>query len=222
MDELTETSGLAESLEKFAVRVDQAAIPKLEAYCRSVWDWNTRLNLTRHTTFDQFVSRDVVDTLALANHLSDGERILDAGSGAGVPGVTLALLRPDLEVTLTESVGKRAAALAAIVAEIGLDLPVIHGRAEHVLEPHDRIDTITARAVAPLYKLVNWFGPLLRPPQRLLLIKGAAWVEERHEARQRGLLRELELRRLDEYAVPGVPGKSVILQVRRKDSAAES
>ena len=85
---------------------EQAAL--LEQYCRLLWDWNTKINLTRHTDYQTFVARDLVDSLALAEFLEPGERVLDVGTGGGVPGIVLAIVRPDLAVSLSESVGKKA------------------------------------------------------------------------------------------------------------------
>src|SRR4051812_37081742 len=82
-------------------------VEQLDKYCRLLWDWNTKLNLTRHTDYEKFVGRDVVDTLQLAVHVRPGEEVLDVGTGGGVPGVVLALVRPDLKVSLCDSVSKK-------------------------------------------------------------------------------------------------------------------
>ena len=78
------------------------------------------MNLTRHTTLEKFVGRDVVDSYQLGKLLEQGERVLDVGTGGGVPGVVLAILRPDLSVSLCESTQKKARAVEAIVARAGL------------------------------------------------------------------------------------------------------
>ena len=93
-----------------------------------LWDWNAKLNLTRHTDYQKFVGRDVLDSRAFADALSPQEKVLDVGTGGGVPGVILAILRPDLKIWLCDSTGKKAEAVADIVAQLGLNVPVIHGR----------------------------------------------------------------------------------------------
>ena len=98
-----------------------------------LWDWNARLNLTRHTDYEKFVARDVVDTLEFSKVLQPGDRALDVGTGGGVPGIVLAIVRPDLRVTLSESIGKKARAVADVVRELGLNVAVHHGRAEELL-----------------------------------------------------------------------------------------
>lgn len=192
---------------------DSAVVDSLDRYCRAMWAWNEKLNLTRHTDFDRFVSRDLADARHLAGQLAEGEEVLDVGSGGGVPGALLAILRPDLEVTLSDSVGKKAAALADIVGHVGLPTPVHHGRAEELFEDF-RYTTVTARAVGPLKKLLTWFRPHWDAIERLLLIKGPAWVAERAEARHLGLFRGLLLRKVDEYPLAGTESQSVILMIR--------
>lgn len=88
--------------------VPAVAVPALSAYAASLWAWNERLNLTRHTDVETFVSRDVADAVAIVPHLARGERVLDVGTGGGVPGVLLSILRPDLRVELAESVAKKS------------------------------------------------------------------------------------------------------------------
>ena len=144
--------------------------------------------------------------------------LLDVGTGGGVPGVILAILRPDLEVQLCESMAKKARAVDEIVKEAGLKLKVHHARAEALLEEHN-FDTLVVRAVAPLAKLLRWFAPHWDSFSRLLVIKGPAWVDERHEAREAGLLKQLELRKINEYPLPGTESNSVILSIRPKDQA---
>ena len=107
--------------------------------------------------------------------------MLDVGTGGGVPGVVLAILRPDLTVSLCESTQKKARAVEAMVGELGLPIPVFATRAEEVLEI-TTFDTLVARALAPLHKVLTWLRPHWDAFDRLLLIKGPSWVEERAEA----------------------------------------
>src|SRR5690606_36034619 len=150
----------------------------------------------RHTDYDRFVARDVVDSLTVAELLEQGEHVLDLGTGGGVPGIILAIVRPDLHVTLSDSVAKKAAAVQDIVASLGLPIRVEHARGEALLAPEarggrrkgpadKRFDTIVVRAVARLEKLLTWLAPHWDQFGRLLAIKGPAWVEERYVARQR-------------------------------------
>jgi len=210
---------LADTIARHQLTVPRERIERIDAYCQVLWAWNEKLNLTRHTDYEHFVARDLRDTLVLSEQLDRGERVLDVGTGGGVPGVVLALLRDDLHVELCESVGKKARAVEDIVRQLGLRCAVHHARVEDVLKglpPKRRFDTLVARAVARMAKLLGWVAPHWDHFDRLLLIKGPKWVEERGEARHHGLMHDLMLRRLAEYPLPEGDSQSVLLMIRPK------
>jgi 16S rRNA (guanine527-N7)-methyltransferase len=199
----------------------------LAAYADRLWSWNEKLNLTRHTDVERFVSRDVADAAAIAPHLAAGERVLDVGTGGGVPGVLLAILRPDLRVELSDSVGKRARAVRAIVEEIGLRPAapiVVHEQAAQAVVTKTaaaggRFDTLVVRAVAPLVKLLGWFEPLCESYGRMLVVKGPRWEEEKGEARHKGFVKRVSVRRAAAWPIRGSDNESVLLEVRRRGPA---
>lgn len=206
---------LTAALVRHNVPLGDDVIGLLDRYCQTLWRYNESINLTRHTTYEKFVTRDVVDSLAFQPFLGHGERAIDVGTGNGVPGVILKIVRPDLDMTLTETIAKKAKVVGEIVAEIGLAARVHHGRAEELLKTQ-RADLLVLRAVAPLAKLATWFAPVQDRFERMLVIKGPGWVEERHEARQKRLLQKWELRKLAEWPLPGTFNNSVLLDLRRK------
>ncbi|MCE9547710.1 MAG: 16S rRNA (guanine(527)-N(7))-methyltransferase RsmG [Planctomycetia bacterium] len=189
---------------------------KINLYRALLWDWNEKINLTRHTTMEKFVERDVVDSLAFSEFLQTGEHVLDVGTGGGVPGVILGIVRPDLHIELSESVGKRARVVGEIIAALGLNITMHHGAAQAVLE-NQVFDALVVRAVASLSKLLTWFEPHWASIGRLLVLKGPAWVEERGEARHLGQMHYVQLRKLSEYPLPGTESHSVLLELRAKE-----
>ncbi len=208
-------SELAAILQHHQIELPEDQIATLEVYRRTLWQWNEKLNLTRHLSLKKFVERDIIDSLTIEPFLEPGERVLDVGTGGGVPGMVLAIVRPDLSMTLSESVAKRAAAATDIVQAVGIEAKVVHGRAEELLADAS-FDSLTIRAVARLRKLLLWFEPHWDAIGQVLVIKGPAWVEERKEARQAGLLQHLDLRVLTDYPLVGTNSRSVLLRIRPK------
>ncbi|MDZ4658899.1 MAG: 16S rRNA (guanine(527)-N(7))-methyltransferase RsmG [Bythopirellula sp.] len=206
------TTDLATALRESGIELADEQIELLDQYRDLLWKWNEQLNLTRHTTLEKFVTRDMVDSWELAKLLGKRERILDIGTGGGVPGLVLAICRPDLRVSVCESVLKKAKVVEAIVVELGLSVSVYACRAEEVLELQT-FDTLVARGVAALAKILRWLEPHWNAFDRLLLIKGRKWVEERGEARHVGLLKKLELRKAATYLTPRTDAESVILSI---------
>ncbi|MBN1911224.1 MAG: 16S rRNA (guanine(527)-N(7))-methyltransferase RsmG [Pirellulales bacterium] len=206
---------LRKELQAAQIELADGQIERLAEYCRLRWEWNERLNLTRHTDFHRFVVRDLADTLVFSEHLAQDEKILDVGSGSGVPGLVLAVIRPDLKVTLSESVAKRAKALEDITGRLGVPVTLHHARAEDLVAD-ESFDTLVIRAVAPLRKLLDWFAPHWAHIGRILAVKGPAWVDERADARHRGLFHQLALRKLAAYPMADHGIESVLLEIRPK------
>ncbi|MGQ9505658.1 MAG: 16S rRNA (guanine(527)-N(7))-methyltransferase RsmG [Thermogutta sp.] len=208
------SSTLEEALSRHQIALEPEQVQLLDRYCRLRWQWNQRMNMTRHNTFDQFVARDVIDSLSFARCLQPDEVILDVGTGSGVPGVILFILRPDLQVFVSETVAKRARAVADIVSQLGLKIPVFIGRAEKYLEVGGwQFHSLVIRAVAPLSHLLRWFVPHWESFDRMLVLKGPRWTEERGQARHYGLMHGLALRIVDRYHIPGTGAESVLLQL---------
>jgi 16S rRNA (guanine527-N7)-methyltransferase len=214
-DIVPQSRGLPELLSSHGINVGQEQLELLDRYRQLLWSWNERMNLTRHTTLEKFVGRDALDSFELSKLLGKGERVLDVGTGGGVPGVVIAILNPGLSMSLCESTQKKARAVESIIAELGLPIRVYPNRAEEVLEI-TTFDTLIARALAPLAKILGWLQPHWEAFDRLLLIKGRSWANERDEARQAGLLRQLELRKAASYTTPGNDAESVILSLTSK------
>jgi 16S rRNA (guanine527-N7)-methyltransferase len=147
--------------------------------------------------------RHLLNCAVLTDLLPESARIVDVGSGAGLPGIVLALRRPDLEVVLVEPMQRRVDFLDEVVAALGLaaKVRVVRGRADdrEVRRNVPAADWVTARAVAPLDRLVKWCLPLVGPGGRLLALKGARAtdeVAEHREALRRAGATVLEIRTL--------------------------
>lgn len=119
--------------------------------------------------------RHVLNSAVIAERLPEGAQLADVGSGAGLPGIPVAIARADLSVTLIEPLLRRTVYLEEIVEELGLDVEVLRARAEDV---DATFEFVTARAVARLDKLARWCMPLVASGGSLLAMKGASAHEE--------------------------------------------
>lgn len=140
---------------------------------------------------DRIWDRHLLNSAAIGELLADGENVVDIGSGAGLPGIPLAIARPDLVVTLVEPLLRRSDFLREVVADLGLDVQVVRGRAEEpaVRKSTGGADAVVSRAVASLDKLTRWCLPLAREGGRMLALKGeqAAAEVETHRRVMTGL-----------------------------------
>jgi 16S rRNA (guanine527-N7)-methyltransferase len=133
--------------------------------------------------------RHLLNCAVLSELLPEGAEVCDIGSGAGLPGLVVAIARPDLRVTLVEPLLRRTTFLEEAVARLGLDrVEVVRGRADD-LHGNRRFDVVTSRAVAPLERLLRWSMPLVAPEGALVAMKGSSAAEEIEAAS--GVLRQL-------------------------------
>ncbi|MDU0347973.1 16S rRNA (guanine(527)-N(7))-methyltransferase RsmG [Actinomyces sp. MRS3W] len=157
-------------------------------------------------------TRHIVNSAAVVPFLPAAGKVADIGSGAGFPGIVVALLRPDLDVTLVEAMERRAQWLDDVVAELDLDNVIVErARAEEVRR---RFDAVTARAVANLTKLVRLTSHLLAPGGSLLALKGARAETEVEDAKYVIKRAKLEPAIIHEVVTPGEEMTKVV-QVRR-------
>lgn len=135
---------------------------------------------------DRLWDRHVLNSAAVGELVQPDQRIADIGSGAGLPGIPLALARPDVHVTLIEPMLRRSEFLTEVVEELGVDVRVVRGRAEDadVLAEVGEMDVVTSRAVAALDRLATWSMGLLRVGGEMLALKGARAEAEIDEHRR--------------------------------------
>jgi 16S rRNA (guanine527-N7)-methyltransferase len=119
--------------------------------------------------------RHIANCLPITKLIPEGVSLIDIGSGAGLPGIVIALARPDLKVTLLEPLARRAEFLTGVAAELGLDIQIKRGKAE---QEKGHFDIVTGRAVAPLPKFVEITWHLVKSGGAILAMKGAAAEEE--------------------------------------------
>lgn len=160
-------------------------------------------------------TRHLLNSAAVSSFVPRDVRFADIGSGAGFPGVVVALLRPDLEVHLVEPMERRTTWLSDVVERLHLEnVTVVRARAEE-LNGSARFDVVSARAVAAMKKLVPWVGPLISPGGKLLALKGERAQQEVDDAAK--VLRKYKLRAVTvhEVVVPGTDEPTRVVEAVR-------
>jgi 16S rRNA (guanine527-N7)-methyltransferase len=177
--EVSAAPGVAATL--FGSRLDRA-----QRYAEILAGAGVERGLLGPREVDRLWDRHILNSAAIAELLETGERVADIGSGAGLPGIPLALARPDLRVTLIEPLLRRSEFLREVVDGLGLDMTIVRGRAEDlsVRQQVGEMDAVVSRAVASLDKLTEWSMPLLRLDGRMAAIKGERAEQEIREHRR--------------------------------------
>jgi 16S rRNA (guanine527-N7)-methyltransferase len=176
---------------------------------------NRHFNLTRIVNPREAAIKHVVDSVLPWRLFQGADGVADAGSGAGFPGIPLALVLPQTRFTLLESTQKKARFLESVVRELALpNVEVRAERAEEWLNAH-RVAIVTARAVAPLHRAAALFAPALRVGARVLLYKGPDAAAEIAEAAHETAKRQLRLRIVERYELPDALGTRTIVEMKR-------
>ncbi|MFJ5828096.1 16S rRNA (guanine(527)-N(7))-methyltransferase RsmG [Streptomyces sp. NPDC093089] len=180
---MTEAAELPEAPEQ-ARTVFGEYFPEAVRYAELLADAGVKRGLIGPREVPRLWERHLLNCAVLAEAVPEGVTVCDVGSGAGLPGIPLALVRRDLKITLLEPLLRRTNFLQEVVELLGLDhVTVVRGRAEEMLGKITPVHVVTARAVAPLDRLAGWGVPLLRPYGEMLALKGDTAEEEINGAR---------------------------------------
>ena len=212
---------------EWGLRLSDEQLAQFARYAALLTEWNaTRMNLTRLTSPRDVAVKHFLDSLALLTVLtpSPSARALDVGTGAGLPGLALKIARPDLHMTLMDGTTKKLQFCRTVADDLGLGtVETVHARAEEAARQVDlagRFDLVTARAVAPLERLLPWLAPFLAPGGVAAALKGAGVTEEMAAARPVAKRLGLTLALPAAFTLPGAeePTLRQIVLVSRKET----
>lgn len=157
------------------VTLEDKQLAQLDRYAELLCEWNEKMNLTGITDPYGIVIRHFLDSLTLVPYLPEGATLIDVGTGAGFPAIPAAIARPDIRVTLLDSLNKRLTFLNAVCGELELSCVTVHARAEdggHKAELREAFDVATARAVAALPTLCEYCVPFVKKGGVFVALKG--------------------------------------------------
>jgi 16S rRNA (guanine527-N7)-methyltransferase len=201
------------------IRLTTAQVDALDTYEKELLLWNEQVNLTAIRSPEQIRIKHFLDSLTCLLVIKDPSRckIIDVGTGAGFPGLPLKIFYPSIQLTLVESVGKKANFCRHIIQILGLEgVQVLQDRAENVgrmPEHRQQYDWATARAVAVMNVLVEYLLPLVKVGGAALAMKGSSAPAEAQEAEQAIRLLGGHLRKLVPVTLPGVVEERYLIVV---------
>lgn len=201
---------LVDGLHALNLDLAESAIAALLSYLSLLAEWNAAYNLTAVRDPAEMVSRHILDSLAVAPFVH-GSRLLDVGSGAGLPGIPLGVAFPQWQVTLLDSNGKKARFMTHVVGVLGLaNVRVMQLRAED-FHPAEGFATVTSRALAPLADFLAWTSHLGDSDSRWLAMKGA-----RPEEELRRLPAGFRLNAVHVLKVPGLDARRCVVEIGKQ------
>ncbi|SDG89677.1 MULTISPECIES: 16S rRNA (guanine(527)-N(7))-methyltransferase RsmG [unclassified Duganella] len=190
---------LKQGINQLPLALSEAQVEKLLDYLALLNKWNSVYNLTSVRDPLEMVRLHLLDSLAAVPAFAGAANVLDVGAGGGLPGMVLAISRPDMKVSMIDTVHKKTAFLNQVKAELGLSNVTVYTKKVQELEVKTKFDVITSRAFADLSDFVNWSGHLLAEGGQYIALKGTAPAEERER-----LPAPWKVQKLEPLTVPGL------------------
>lgn len=173
-----------ETLLKYFPSLTSTQTEQFEKFAHLFREWNSKINLVSRKDIDNLFTHHILHSLAIYKFIEfkEGTKVLDLGTGGGFPGIPLAILMPDVQFTLIDSIGKKIMVVKDIIEQLDLkNVNALVGRAE---EQKDKYDFVVTRAVADIYKLKIWTSKLFNKkqinaiPNGIIALKGGSYIEE--------------------------------------------
>ena len=208
---------LREGASALQLDLPDAQVDKLLDYLALLQKWNAVYNLTAVRDPGQMLTQHLLDCMAALPAFTGASRVLDVGSGGGLPGLVIAIwaqhAEPGMRVEMIDTVHKKTAFLTQARSELGLDNAKIHtGRVEQFDSP-EKFDVITSRAFAELSDFINWSGHLLKDSGRMIALKGQARQTEKES-----LPAGWKIVQLQALTVPGLDAERHLVHIERADN----
>lgn len=195
-------------LSEWNIELSEVQKQQFIDYYELLVEWNSFMNLTTITEFDDVIKKHFVDSISLikAIDLSDSKSLIDIGTGAGFPGIPLKIIFPNLKITLLDSLNKRVKFLNEVISKLGLtDITALHGRAEDFAKPdllREKFDLCVSRAVANLSTLCEYCLPYVKVGGYFVSYKSEKIVEEMATAKHAIFLLGGELKEQVDFNLP--------------------
>ena len=179
---------MKEECKKNNIQISNEEIEKLYIYMKEILEWNEKVNVTAIKDEKEFIVKHFIDSLTIEKYITNGEKVLDIGTGAGFPGIPIKITKNKSHVDLVDSVNKKLNVIRDIIPKIKLeDIECIHTRAEDLaknVKYRESYDVVTSRAVANLTTLVEYMLPFVKVGGKIICMKGPNVEEELAESKK--------------------------------------
>jgi 16S rRNA (guanine527-N7)-methyltransferase len=209
-DRTTLARVLADGIAELELDLSSVQQDQLLDYLALLGKWNHVYNLTSVRDPMQMMTLHLLDSLAAVPAFAGARNVLDVGAGGGLPGLVLAIARPDMKVSMIDTVHKKTAFLTQVKAELGLKNVTVYTKKVQDLQVKEPFDVITSRAFADLSDFIDWSHHLLSDNGRFIALKGTAPQEERER-----LPGDWKVQQLQPLRVPGLDAERHLVFVER-------
>ena len=215
---------LRELCKDIDVQLDDIALERFEKYMNLVIEWNEKINLTAITDRQEFIVKHFYDSISLLScaDIKKGAKVIDVGTGAGFPGIPLKIVRPDIQLTLLDSLNKRIVFISDVVMPgIGLNAEAVHGRAEDFSKQakyREKYDFAVSRAVANLSALSEYCIPFVKKGGEFISMKGPDVHEELSSAQNAVQVLGGEVSEVKNLTLPDNGGRSIVIIKKVKNT----
>lgn len=207
---------LSEQAQKWGVCLSGKQLEMFCLYADLLREWNEKINLTAITQPEEVAVKHFLDSLSPLRFVDipQDASLIDVGTGAGFPGIPLLIVRPDIRLTLLDSLNKRLLFLQEVLGALGLAAETVHARAEEAgrnPKYREKYDFAVSRAVAPLNILFEYCLPLVKPEGRFISMKGPQAEEEIHSALPAASLLSGKIEKTEKLSLPDGSGRTIIV-----------